>query len=189
MEQEIELKNNVPFFKFRIAQMYEKGLGVDKDKKLAKNMYKSLAHEGHDYATTKYIYMNLKDKNYFEYLTMQKFLMARVKKGDHESAKTMAFMYLDKDSPVFSKERGVEMLQQVYNETLDLKVKESIDYYSNDYTKSNTSNFSNAKSSINSALAAIKRSDAEVKRIVRQGLDDYLETEKEREQQKYGKIL
>ncbi|CAM4167943.1 SEL1-like repeat protein [Erysipelothrix aquatica] len=189
MEQEIELKNNVPFFKFRIAQMYEKGLGVDKDKKLAKNMYKSLAHEGHDYATTKYIYMNLKDKNYFEYLTMQKFLMARVKKGDHESAKTMAFMYLDKDSPVFSKERGVEMLQQVYNETLDLKVKESIDYYSNDYTKSNTNNFSNAKSSINSALAAIKRSDAEVKRIVRQGLDDYLETEKEREQQKYGKIF
>lgn len=61
--------------------------------------------------------------------------------------------------------------------------KDVFNYVSSEYT-----NFQ-AKNSINSALSSIKRSDAEVKRIVREGLEEYLETDKEREGALYGQSI
>ncbi|MDE8245117.1 relaxase MobL [Erysipelothrix rhusiopathiae] len=188
MNEEISVGRNTDFFMFRTAQMHENGWGVDRDEAKALDLYRTLAVKNHEYGSSKFVEITFKKKNYSDYPLMQQLLRERTNSGDTKSGTFLAWAYLDSDSPYFDKDKGIECLNNVYAITGDENIKNSIDYYSNDYGSDNYQ-FNNAKGCINSALSAIKRSDAEVKKIVREGLEEYLETEKEREQKKYGKSI
>lgn len=191
MKAEIHQGNNTELFKFRMAQMHENGWGVHHDRDKAFRLYKQLSSTGHQFATNKYIYMTCADKRYADYPAVQSHLKSRFLNGDMASGKYLASTYLDKDNPNYDKNEGMYYLKEVYEKTQDPDIKKSIEYYSENYEQNygNKNLMTGAQSSISSALAAIKRSDADVKRKVKEGMDEYLETEKERERKLYGKNI